>query len=112
MIKLQTFVYNYLDLQIYNGTDAEYQLLVRLSEDSLVGEWRSNEPAQYRYEVYEKEHSIRSTFWDGYIRHNTIYRRIYEMEQLVKDEIITENNAIMMYQPLLSECNTKNERIE
>jgi vancomycin resistance protein VanW len=103
-----TCVYNYLDLQIYNGTDTEYQLLVSLSEDELVGEWRSDKPLQYRYEVYEKEHFISSTYWGGYIRHNIISRRIYdEMGEPVKDEMITENNAIMMYQPLLAECNTK-----
>ena len=102
-----TCVYNYLDLQIYNGTAAEYQLLVRLTEDDLVGEWRSDKPSRYRYEVYEKEHSISSTYWGGYIRHNIICRRIYDMEEPVGDEMITENNAIMMYQPLLPESNIK-----
>ena len=97
-----TCVYNYLDLQIYNETDMEYQLLVHLTEDYLVGELRSNEPAQYRYDVYEKEHFISSTFWGGYIRNNTIYRHIYEKGELMDEEFVTENHAIMMYQPLIS----------
>ncbi|MEN2776926.1 VanW family protein [Acetivibrio clariflavus] len=96
-----TCVYNYLDLQIYNGTDKEFQLIVYLTEDSLVGEWRSVEPSQYNYEVYEKEHFISSTYWGGYIRNNKIYRRVYENGILIDDEYITENHAIMMYQPLL-----------
>lgn len=99
-----TCVYNYMDLQIYNGTGSEYQLHIYLTEDSLIGEWRANEPLLYRYEVYEKEHSISSTFWGGYIRHNAIYRRVYEKEELINDEYITENNAVMMYRPLLPEC--------
>jgi vancomycin resistance protein VanW len=102
-----TCVYNYFDLQIYNGTDMEYQLLVHLTENNLVGEWRSSQPSQYHYEVYEKEHSIFSTFWGGYIRHNVIHRHIYKMDELVKDEFVADNNAIMMYQPLLPECNIK-----
>jgi len=97
-----TCVYNYLDLQIYNGTDNEFQLIVYLTEDNLVGELRSVEPVKYHYEVYEKEHFISSTFWGGYIRNNKIYRRIYENDILTADEYVTENHAIMMYQPLLS----------
>jgi len=100
-----TCVYNYKDLQIYNGTDMEYQLVVFLTEDSLAGEWRTQVPLPYRYEVYEKEHFITSTFWGGYIRNNTIFRRIYNRDnELIDDEFITENHAIMMYQPLLQGC--------
>ena len=73
-----TCVYNYLDLQIHNRTDTEFQLHIHLTKDNLVGEWRSGKPQTYQYEVYEKEHSIISTFWGGYIRHNAIYRRICE----------------------------------
>ena len=97
-----TCVYNYKDLQIYNGTGIEYQLVVFLAEDFLEGEWRTQAPLSYRYEVYEKEHYITSTFWGGYIRNNTIFRRIYNSDnELSGDEFVTENHALMMYQPLL-----------
>lgn len=96
-----TCVYNYMDLQIYNDTDSEFQLIAYITDDYLVGEWRSNNPVQYRYEVYEKEHCINGTYWGGYIRHNKIYRRIYENDELIGDEFITENNALMMYKPFL-----------
>ena len=63
---------------------------------------RANEPAQCRYEVYEKEHFISSTYWGGYMRNNTIYRHIYDIDnELIEDKFVTENHAIMMYQPLL-----------
>ena len=96
-----TCVYNYLDLKIYNETDVEFQLKIQVTEDNLVGEWRSAKPAQYHYQVYEKGHFISSTYWGGYIRNNTIYRRVYERDELIDDEYVTENHAIMMYQPLL-----------
>lgn len=103
-----TCVYNYLDLQIYNGTNTGYQLLAHITEDNLVGEWRSTEPAQYHYKVYEKEHFVSSTYWGGYIRNNKIYRRIYDKGELIDEEYVTENHAIMMYQPLLSSGLEKN----
>ncbi len=97
-----TCVYNYLDLQIYNATDSEYQLAVSLNDTHLFGEWRSNEIINYRYEVYEKEHYISSTYWGGYIRNNTIYRRKFnELNEIISDEFLTRNSAIMMYRPLL-----------
>ncbi|HEY4551836.1 MAG TPA: vancomycin resistance protein, partial [Bacillaceae bacterium] len=38
----------------------------------------------------------------GYLRQNTICRRKYNRQnQLVADDYITENQAIMMYEPLL-----------
>lgn len=98
-----TCVYNYMDLQIYNVTDIEYQLIVFLTEDYLVGEWRCKAPHKYSYQVYEKEHYISSTFWGGYVRNNIINRRIFENGEFIKDEFVTENHALMMYQPLLAE---------
>jgi len=98
-----TCVYNYKDLQIYNGTGMEFQLMVYLTNEFLVGEWRTRQPLPYRYEVYEKEHFITSTFWGGYIRNNTICRRVYDNDnQLLDDEFVTENHAVMMYHPLLN----------
>jgi len=57
-----TCVYNYMDLQIYNGTDTEFQLLLQVTEDRLKGEWRGSSPIKYCYEIYEKEHSIAPAF--------------------------------------------------
>lgn len=99
-----TCAYNYLDLQIKNETDRPYQLIVYLTDTHLVGEWRSTTPSLRRYEVYEKEHWITHEFWGGYVRHNKIYRKIYTPDhELVADEFITENHAIMMYEPMLED---------
>jgi vancomycin resistance protein VanW len=40
--------------------------------------------------------------WGGYSRHNLLRRRVLTEEgALVRDEYVTENHAIMMYEPLL-----------
>jgi hypothetical protein len=99
-----TCAYNYLDLQIKNETIHNYQLVIYLTDTHLVGEWRVDIPSTRRYKVYEKEHWITHEFWGGYVRHNKIYRKVYNIEnELIDDEFITENHAIMMYEPLLSE---------
>lgn len=99
-----TCSYNYLDLQIYNGTNSEFQLLLNVGEEYLTGELRSSEPCRYKYEVYEKEHSITPGLFGGYMRNNLIFRNVYnDFHELIKDEYITENHAYMVYEPFLSE---------
>ncbi|MFZ5946322.1 MAG: VanW family protein [Bacillota bacterium] len=99
-----TCAYNYLDLQIYNGTNIPYQLNVYLTDTHLVGEWRAGFEAMETFEVYEKDHWISHEPWGGYVRHNSIFRKGYNRnKELLKDEFIAENHAIMMYQPYLSE---------
>jgi vancomycin resistance protein VanW len=97
-----TCSYNYLDLQIHNGTNSEYQLILYLTKDNLEGEWRCSEPCRYSYEVYEKEHSITPGLFGGYIRNNVICRRVYNLDdELIGDDYITENHAYMTYAPYL-----------
>lgn len=99
-----TCAYNYLDLQIKNETNEPYQLVVYVTDLSLVGEWRASKPASKSYKVYEKDHSFTLEQWGGYVRHNTIYREVYNMNQeCIDDEFITENHAITMYAPFLEE---------
>ena len=41
-------------------------------------------------------------YWGGYIRHNLIFRRVFNIDgDLIDDQYVTENHAIMMYQPFL-----------
>jgi vancomycin resistance protein VanW len=77
-------------------------LHLQLTDTHLVGEWRVNGPALYTYEVYEKRHEITPAYWGGYLRHNEIHSRIFNRQkQLISDEFVSENHAIMMYEPLL-----------
>lgn len=98
-----TCVYNYRDLQIYNGTDQVFQLCVEVTDKYLVGEWRTEGAPDFKYEVYEKEHFMKHEFWGGYTRHNILHRKTYSKDGIyLKDEYITENHALMMYEPLLT----------
>ncbi|WP_179035671.1 VanW family protein [Paenibacillus sp. URB8-2] len=99
-----TCSYNYLDLQLRNKTNADYQLRLWLTDTHLHGEWRSTESPLYTYEVYESDHSISLEPWGGYLRRNSIRRRVLARDGSVAfDESITDNMALMMYAPLLKE---------
>ncbi|WP_248924548.1 VanW family protein [Paenibacillus hamazuiensis] len=97
-----TCAYNYLDLRIFNPTEQTYQLRVFLENGHLAGEWRTVSEPRVSYEIYEKEHRITQEIWGGYVRHNVIHRRIFNHDKdLIGDHYVTENHALMMYQPFL-----------
>jgi vancomycin resistance protein VanW len=99
-----TCFYNYVDLMIKNNTDQTFQLALEVTESDLAGAWMSDKPMQYTYDVYEKEHIMRPEFWGGYTRHNLIFRKKYDLSHnIVDDEFVVENHAVMMYEPLLPE---------
>lgn len=53
---------------------------------------------------YEKEHFIKMEFWGGYSRNNVLYRQKFDSDgNLVEDEYLTENHAMMMYAPFLED---------
>ena len=98
-----TCSYNYIDLQITNNTEDIYQLRIRVEGDYLHGEWLANVDPRYTYTIVERDHAIRTEWWGGYSRHNALYRVKHDRETDAElgEEFITENHAIMMYQPLL-----------
>ena len=99
-----TVVYNYVDLQIKNNTPYLYQLMISVGDLDLVGEWRCEQPCPFQYEVYESGHLISQAWWGDYVRHNVIRRRIFGHDHCqIGDEIVTENHALMMYEPMLAE---------
>ena len=99
-----TCFYNYGDLMIRNDTNQTFQLSLRITETDLIGEWRCELAPDCRYEVYEKEHLMKLEPWGGYSRHNLLFRRKYAMDgELLDDEYVVENHAMMMYAPLLPE---------
>jgi vancomycin resistance protein VanW len=98
-----TCAYNYIDLQIRNPTQQRFQLRLTTKEEWLHGQWRAEHPPAHRFEVFEKEHAIRQEFWGGYSRHNEIWRRRMDTRSgvVLGEELVSENHAIMMYEPLL-----------
>ena len=99
-----TCAFNYIDLQVRNDTQQDYQLRVYTEDDWLRGAWSSSAPAPHRYEVYEKDHAIKMEYWGGYSRHNEIWRKKLDAVSgtFIDDEFVAANHAIMMYEPLLS----------
>ncbi len=99
-----TLSYNYIDLQIENTSNQTYQLNLWLDEKKLHGSWNTEAAQEHHYQVYESKHEIHNQQWGGYTRHNEIRRKIFDQsDQLLDDELITENHAIMMYNPFLDE---------
>ncbi|MCL2236343.1 MAG: VanW family protein [Defluviitaleaceae bacterium] len=99
-----TCFYNYIDLMIKNETNQPFKLSLYLTDSHLVGSWYSTQPPEFRYEIYEKDHLIQSQYWGGYTRHNVIGRRVFILDgKLFDDQIVAENHAIMMYNPLLGQ---------
>lgn len=97
-----TCFYSYVDLQFANATAQPFLLHLDLTDTELVGQWRSDRPLLHRYQVYEARHEIRHEPWGGYTRHNELRRRVISRGGAeIGDQFITENQAVMMYQPLL-----------
>ena len=97
-----TCVYNYRDLQILNETNEIYQISIKIEGGYLKGEIRTNVEPYLKYRVYEKDHKITHEYWGGYIRHNIIRRQVFDMsDNLIDDQYICENHALMMYDPLI-----------
>jgi vancomycin resistance protein VanW len=98
-----TVSYNYIDLQIKNTSKQEFVLEVCIEDDMLRGLWRTDVDVPFQYKVYESEHKFQAEPWGGYTRRNTIRRRIISKstQDLINDELVTENVAWMMYEPML-----------
>ena len=99
-----TCVYNYRDLMIRNDTASPVQLKVWLTDSMLCGCWRTNVEPLETYQVYEKEHYMKKELFGYYSRHNLIYRKIIDMNGTeISDEYVTQNHALMMYEPFLED---------
>lgn len=103
-----TCAYPHRDLMIRNDTNQDFQLCLKVGEEFLEGEWRSVVPPCYTYAVLEKDHRIDQASWGGYIRHNALYRKVFNAcGEFLEEQFLFTNDAIMMYSPLLSESNKK-----
>lgn len=99
-----TCFYPYGDLMIRNDTQDTYQLIVHVGEENLEGEWRVSAEPQKSYEIVERNHEFRSEYWGGYTRHNELYQQCFDLNKnLLYEKLVTQNSAIMMYSPLLSD---------
>ncbi|HRX15893.1 MAG TPA: VanW family protein [Spirochaetota bacterium] len=97
-----TCVYPYRDLQLYNDTDNCFQLRLKIMNGRLYGMINSDKPLLISYMVYQKEHCITHELWGGYVRHNRIFRKEFDVNgRQLDDYEVTQNHAVMMYEPFL-----------
>ena len=99
-----TCAYPHRDLMIRNDTDQPFQLCLQVGETHLRGEWRALRPPELQYQIVEKDPCITQASWGGYIRHNELYRNVWDAEgAFLEEQFLFSNDAIMMYSPLLPE---------
>lgn len=97
-----TLSYNYIDLQLENNTDKTFQINLWLDNEYLNGELTCNSELMTKYEIYETDHMFKQQWWGGYTRHNRIWKRITNIvDNDISEELVAENNAIIMYNPML-----------
>jgi vancomycin resistance protein VanW len=97
-----TLSFNYVDLQFTNTTTETFQIHLWLDHTHLHGSIRADKAPVYAYEIFETDHQFVQQWWGGYSRHNRIWRRTLELtSDKYREELISENSAIMMYSPLL-----------
>lgn len=102
-----TCAYPNIDLQIKNNTKQKFQLQLEINDKFLIGKWLSDKPIKIKYQVFEKNHEIKNEWYGMYTRSNKIFRKIINKKtnKEIDEEFITENQAIMMYNPLLEQKN-------
>ena len=97
-----TLSYNYIDLQLKNETNHDFQINLWLTKRHLKGSICCSVEALNNYEVFERNHRFQLQWWGGYTRHNEIWRKVInQISQHESEELITANHAIMMYNPLI-----------
>ncbi|MDU1904544.1 MAG: VanW family protein [Dysgonomonas sp.] len=98
-----TLSYNYIDLQLRNNTDKTFELLLWLDDEYLNGKIVCDKDIAYTFKVIETDHMIKQQWWGGYTRHNRIWKHKLDADNnLISKELVAENHAVMMYNPLLT----------
>lgn len=97
-----TLSFNYIDLQVKNDTNNTFQVKLWLDKTHLKCKLLSKEKIDREYKVEERHNLIKQQFWGGYSRHNQIVQ-IEKGPKRIKEKLLAENHAIMMYNPFLDE---------
>jgi vancomycin resistance protein VanW len=104
-----TLSYNYIDLQFKNESESDYQLNIWIEGKFVRSSLCSTHQLTQTYRVFETDHKFELQWWGGYTRHNKIWREktlksnTDEFANESITELVTENHAVMMYNPLLGE---------
>jgi vancomycin resistance protein VanW len=91
-----------LDLQIDNRTATSFRLALTVTRTHLVGAWTADAVVSERYQIYEAAHLITNDLPGIFVRHNELRRRaLGPAGEVVADEPVTVNHALMRYAPFL-----------
>lgn len=101
-----TLAYNYIDLQVTNTTETDFQINLWLDETHLNGALFCSERLEKTYTLVERNHLMKRQIWGGYSRHNQIVKIIKSAEKET-EELLVENHAIMMYDPFIEPAKDK-----
>ncbi len=97
-----TLSYNYIDLALTNRTRQTWQINLALDDTHLIGSICTDDEHPYSYQIFETDHAFQNEWWGGYTRHNRLWRKVVDGRTGEEwTEFVTENHAIMMYEPLL-----------
>ncbi len=88
---------------IKNETPNTYRLELKIENNKLYATWKTINPQVEQYKVFEKDHSITQEAAGVFVRHNSIYRKRIDQNASGEEEFITENHALMMYQPFIED---------
>jgi len=92
-----------LDLQVENRTDTTFRLSLAVGPTHLSGAWTADRAVPQRYRVYEAAHVITSEGSGVFVRHNLLRREVRDVDGTwLGDDLVTENHALMRYQPFLA----------
>ncbi len=97
-----TCYFPFLDLEIKNSTNKQYQIILFIEWNYLHWKILSNYPKQFNYKIIEKNHKILHHNKWVYTRHNEIFREKFDLDnKKIQEEFLMENNAFMMYNPII-----------
>jgi vancomycin resistance protein VanW len=106
-----TVFFNYVDLRFGNETDRSLQLRLRLTEDGLHGEVRSDRASQETNRVEERDHRfIREP--DGTVyRENELWRLTIDAatNEVTVEDLVTRNRAEVRYPVDPALCEVRGE---
>jgi vancomycin resistance protein VanW len=98
-----SLAFNYVDLQFKNESNYAFKINVWIDDTFLHGEIKCDKKLNQFYEIFESDHVFIHQWWGGYTRHNRIWKRITDkISGEYQEQLVCENNAIMMYNPLLN----------
>lgn len=100
-----TLSYNYIDFQIKNNTEESYKINLWLDDEYLNGQLLCSQKYNHTFKIVETDHQIKQQWWGGYTRHNKIWKQRFSLSgDYINEELVAENHAIMMYNPLLEKA--------